>query len=333
MSSEFLPASHDDRRASALYVARRYYVDNATMESIGRELGASRSTISRLLTYARESGLVEIRFLPDKPLKPDIHVAIETTYDVVAHIVPASASVSEGERLARTASYAARVIYSIVDSDMVVAVSWGTMIDQVSKRLIPKPVSNCQIVQLNGYGNTTTNGLHYANSIMYEFSQAFNGYVQQFPIPIFFDTSATRDALFSERSIQRIQRLQYGADVAIFNIGTVDAGEPNHPYLAGYFIDEQDIAGLAQDDAVGELAGRYFKPDGGAAGIGLNDRTSGPDLDRLKNVEHRLCITSGNRKVAALQAALHGGYITDLVIDEVTAHLLLRHDAGSGSQP
>ncbi|MET0796066.1 MAG: sigma factor-like helix-turn-helix DNA-binding protein, partial [Rhodococcus sp. (in: high G+C Gram-positive bacteria)] len=51
----------DPRIADAVQAARLYYFQDQTMAAIGRDMGVSRSTVSRLITYARTSGLVEIK--------------------------------------------------------------------------------------------------------------------------------------------------------------------------------------------------------------------------------------------------------------------------------
>lgn len=50
----------NDRYDDMYEAASRYYIQGETMESIARQLGLSRSTISRLLKQARGSGLVRI---------------------------------------------------------------------------------------------------------------------------------------------------------------------------------------------------------------------------------------------------------------------------------
>ena len=42
------------------YVARRYYLEDQKQSDIARELGISRPMVSRILTQARELGVVEI---------------------------------------------------------------------------------------------------------------------------------------------------------------------------------------------------------------------------------------------------------------------------------
>lgn len=56
-----LPDATDPRTIDAVQAARLYYFQDLTMAAIGREMGVSRSTVSRLITFARTSGLVEIK--------------------------------------------------------------------------------------------------------------------------------------------------------------------------------------------------------------------------------------------------------------------------------
>lgn len=310
----------------ALEVAQRYYLHGVTMDVIARQLNTSRSTVSRLLKFARETGLVEIRVLPPRSRSHPLERVIHETYGVRAHVVPVPTTATTVERLERTAIHAARLLNSIFESDMIIGLSWGTMVKAISECLIPKPTTNCQFVQLNGMGFARTTGSHYANAMMEAFGAAFDAFVWPLPVPVFFDDAATKRALLRERSVQNIISLQRTVDAVLFSVGTVVDGVPSSPYLHGYFLDEEDFGLLAEDAAVGDIATTYFSPEGEHRGIRLNERTSGPDLDRLRTVKHRICVVSGDHKVEALAGALRGGYVSQLVVDEVTATRLVDRD-------
>ena len=53
----------DARTREALHVAQLYYEQDRTMEQIAAELNVSRSSVSRLLAYAREIGPVSYTHL------------------------------------------------------------------------------------------------------------------------------------------------------------------------------------------------------------------------------------------------------------------------------
>ena len=49
-----------EKRKKLAYVARRYYLEDWKQSDIARELGVSRPLVSRMLSEARELGIVEI---------------------------------------------------------------------------------------------------------------------------------------------------------------------------------------------------------------------------------------------------------------------------------
>lgn len=318
-----IEGSRGHRVDEALEIAQKYYLHGMTMDVIARQLETSRSTVSRLLQFARDSGLVEIRVMPPRSRAHPLERVIAQTYDVRAHVVPVPNTATTVERLERTAIQAARLLNSVFESDMIIGLSWGTMVHAISQCLIPKPTTNCQFVQLNGMGFSRTTGSHYASAIMDAFASAFEAYVWQFPVPVFFDRPETKAALLEERSLQSIVALQRSVDAVLFSVGTVTQGVPSSPYLHGYFLDEADFGLLAEDHAVGDIATTYLRLDGSHDGIRFNARTSGPDLDRIREVKHRICAVAGDHKIDALQAALVGGFVTELVVDEVTVTGLL----------
>ena len=316
----------DNRTEIALQVAQKYYLQGVTMGVIARQLGTSRSTVSRLLGFARDAGLVEIRVLPSGSVAHPLEATVGDSYGVRATVVPVPKNATSVERLERTAVETARLLNSVFESDMIIGISWGTMVQAISQCLIPKPTINCQFVQLNGMGFARSTGGHYANAIMAAFGEAFDGDVCQFPLPVFFDRAETRRAIFAERSIRDVTALQQNADAVLFNVGTVSNGMPSNPYLTGYHLDEKDFAELDRDGAVADIATSYLRIDGSHDGIRLNERTSGPDLDKFRTVKRRICAVAGDHKIDALHGALRGGYITDLVIDEMTVRAMVaRH--------
>ncbi|WP_218951975.1 sugar-binding transcriptional regulator [Amycolatopsis anabasis] len=312
----------ETRLDDAVRAVRMHYFQDMTMEAIAREMGTSRSTVSRLISFARSSGLIEFRLhLPDEHV-PNLEQRIHAEFGVTAHVVPVPDTASELDRLDRTAMVAARVLNGLFGSDMVLAIAWGTTIEAVSRHLVPKATHHARIVQLNGAGNTRATGLGYASEILSRFGRNYGAHVEQFPVPAFFDYADTKRALWRERSVRRILDLQHGADVALFGIGA-DAGDvPSHVYRAGY-LDAAALRALREEGVAGDIATVFFRADGSHDGIELNERASGPDLSVLRRVRSRICVVAGEHKLPGLRAALRGGLLSDLVVDDGTAAKLL----------
>lgn len=111
--------------------------------------------------------------------------------------------------------------------------------------------------------------------------------------------------------------------MAIFGVGSVGAGIPSHVYSGGY-LDEGDLEILAQNRVVGDVATVFFRADGSHSDIVLNERSTGPDLGLLAQVQRRICVVSGDSKINGLRGALAAGLATDLILDERSARRLVR---------
>jgi DNA-binding transcriptional regulator LsrR (DeoR family) len=313
---------HSSKAGVALKAAQMYYVQSLTMEAIASELRTSRSTVSRLLDYARASGIVEVRLHSPFERGSVLEESLRTRFKVKPHVVPTPDTVSDIDRLERVARSAARVLNRFFDSNTTMGVAWGSTVNAVSMHLVPKPTHNSTIVQLNGAGNTHTTGIEYASEILQRFGSAYGAAVQQFPVPAFFDSPLTKQALWRERSTQRVLEIQQTMDIALFGLGSPFAEIPSHVYIGGY-LDAQDYRSLSEDRVVGDVATVFYRGDGSYRDVELNERSSGLDLARLRKVARRVCVVSGRQKLASVRGALSAGLITDLVLDEELARRLL----------
>ncbi len=82
----------------AIKVARLYYYQDQTSKAIADEMNVSRSTISRMLKFAREEGLVNINIVDPAEEPRLIEKRISDRFsNTVVHVVPVSSITSEDE--------------------------------------------------------------------------------------------------------------------------------------------------------------------------------------------------------------------------------------------
>jgi DNA-binding transcriptional regulator LsrR (DeoR family) len=306
---------------NAIRAARMYFYQGMTSAAIAREMDLSRSSVSRLISYAKENGYVDIRILDpiEQPLVLEKEILDHYPVQKV-HVVPVPEIVGEAEWLERVAQDTGKCRNTLVHSKMILGVAWGTTLSAISRYLLPKATHNSQIVQLNGAGNTRTMGIEYASEIIMRFAASYQARAHLFPVPTFFDYASTKNALWKERSIQRILQLQEQADLLLFSIGAVNAGVPSHVYAGGY-LEERDLDEIKKYRIVGDIATVFFREDGSFENISLNRRTSGPNLNLFRE-KHGVCVVSGLAKVKGLHAAMLGGLVKELILDEPTARAL-----------
>lgn len=310
------------KSSDALRAAQLYYLQNLTMEAIAREMRVSRSSVSRLLGYARESGLVEIQVHSPMEARSQLELRLAERYGIVAHVVSAPARASESERLERTARAAAHYVGVAVTDQSTIGIAWGATMSAVTRHLASKAVRETRVVQMNGAANVRTTGVTYAAELLRAFNTAFGASVYQFLVPAIFDDPDTRRAMWRERSVNRVLELQTSTDVFVFGLGS-RIGDPRSRIYSGGYLSRDDLQGLVNSGVVGDCATVFFRSDGSTQGIALNERSSGPSFDVVREIPHRLCVVSGAAKRDSLRGALAAGIITELVVDEELARQVL----------
>ncbi|MGJ6981616.1 sugar-binding transcriptional regulator [Aestuariimicrobium soli] len=303
-------------------VAQLYYVQGETMDAIARQFNTSRSTISRLLSQARESGVVEIHVRQREESTSTLASTLRSLFGVNVTVVPVKGQATEVVRLDKVARVAARELTEIVREGDTIGVAWGTTLNAIVSHLHPREHSGTTLVQLNGGANGLTTGIPYVGSIMSTMAQLWDSQMVLFPVPAFFDYAETREAMWRERSVQHVRSAQRAADVAVFGVGSMSAGVPSHVYSAGY-LSEDDLHSLRSDRVVGDVCTVLLREDGSWRDVELNRRASGLTPAELQFIPRRLCVASGVAKAVPLLAALRAHAVTDVVLDDGAARALL----------
>jgi predicted DNA-binding protein YlxM (UPF0122 family) len=132
-------SAHPPKNLDALRAAQLYYLQDQTMETIAHELRTSRSSVSRLLSHARATGLVEIHVKSPLDQTNQLQRDLHERYGITSHIVPISGQISDIDRLERVAITAARLLVQFMDSNMIMGIAWGSTISAISRHLADRP--------------------------------------------------------------------------------------------------------------------------------------------------------------------------------------------------
>lgn len=312
----------DDRDELMHEASTLYYLQDETMDAIGRHLGMSRSGVSRLLKVARERGMVRVQVRPPED-GGAVAGRVESLFGVRAHVVPVRTPLTDDLRLDNVARYAAQLVQGWFSHGMTLGLAWGTTTAAVSGHLIHTPIREATVVQLNGAANTSTSGLAYGSDLVSQFARSFDAIPEHFPVPAFFDFAATRALMWQERSVRHVLEVQARADLVVFGVGALAAPVPSRVYTSGY-LDQEDRVALASDGVVGDVCTVFLRENGTWEDVAINARATGPTPRQLQKIRRRVCVAAGEAKIVPLRAALRAGTATDLVIDEPTAIALVR---------
>ncbi len=311
----------NDRYEDMYQAATRYYIQGETMESIAHQLRLSRSSVSRLLKEARESGLVRISLADHTGSQSPLAATLASAFGVRVHLVPVRESANENLRFDQVARLAGRLFTEAVDDHQLIGVAWGVTLSHVVRHLGRRPLVGSTVVQMNGGANQRSSGIPYIGEILQSIGDAFDSRVVLFPVPAFFDYAATKEAMWRERSVQNVLRLHARLDLAVFGVGSLQGVVPSHVYSAGY-MDANDMQKLADDGVVGDVCTVLLREDGTYADIDYNARATGLTPVELQNVPRRICVVADPSRAPAVVGALRAKVATDLVIDEATARAI-----------
>jgi len=317
-----LDRMHDHSRR-AVTAARMYYGSGQSTQEIATYLKVSRSTVSRLLAYARDTGVVEVRVHETADHISGLTADLAARYPRARfEVIGVPPTATAGRINATVAQYAAHAVSAMVQPGMTVGVAWGNTVSSVIDHLHPRVVNDLRVVQLNGAGNSVNFGIAYASDIIVRFAQNFAGSHFLFPVPAFFDHAETKKAMWTERSIRQILALQDNADLLLFSTGAIVGDPASHVYTASY-LDEHEILQLRGAGVVGDIATVFFDATG-SGDLAINERSSGPPLTLYSGSRRSVCVASGVAKIPGLATALSAGYISDLIVDSRTAMELVR---------
>ena len=351
----------------AYEAASMYYVQGETMEVIAHHLRVSRSTVSRLLARARQEGVVRVTLVQPGGAG-SLEGRMTQAFGVRTHIVPVREGTTEIHRLQQVASVAAAHMVDLIEAlaeqagnggpqvqdpagsggegsvqgrgsgGVVVGVAWGTTMSEVSAALPSRSVPGLTVVQLNGASDPVREGPS-AGELLSRMRLSLGARTISFPVPAFFDHVATREAMWSERSVKRVLAVTRRASLAVFGVGALDAlngALPSQVYEGGH-LTARDQAVLRRQNVVGDVCTVLLRSDGSWRDVTLNARATGPTPAQLSRIPRRLCVAAGTGKARALLAALRARTATDLIVDDATARTVLelaeaRGQAGGGSR-
>lgn len=309
--------------------ASMYYLQGETMETIARHLGVSRSSVSRLLAYARESGLVRISVAPAPGERGTLAGELNQIFGIHTTVVRVRDFDTGVNRLDNVAKVAAERFLDMIEPGNVIGIAWGNTTAEITRYMPPVEVEDTTVVQLNGAASASGTGVRYIDTTISQAADALGANMVHFPVPAFFDYEETKKAMWRERSVRTVVDLIERADVALFGVGAFGGDIRSHVYSAGY-LEESDIAEVRREGVVGDICTILIREDGSYSDMAINHRASGPTPELLKTIPRRLCVVAGEAKAIPLIGALRAGVVTDLVVDDRTARRVLERIRTTG---
>lgn len=311
---------NESRIETLVHVARLYYEQNYSQDMIAKDTGLSRSYISKLLTEAKQRGIVKIEVMVPSNIETPLEKKVREMFGLKKVII--SPKVHEINPLEQIAKEAAKYIADIIKPGYTIGLCWGETLYECSKALIDMPdMENIVTVQLcGGISNVRKNV--YVSEISANFSKALNGTPYIFPMPAIVNNPDVKEMIFKEKSIKEVIEHAKKSNVAVITTGRFDVYSPLA--RAGY-LSEKDIDELSAKGAVGDICTHIINEYGEICDKELDARTLAIPLEDIKSINTRICVAIGQDKVKSIAGALRGNIINVLITNEDTIELLLEY--------
>ena len=325
-----MPAPRDT--AVVVRAARLYYEQGRSQTEIAQELGLSRSNVSRILTQARDRGIVEITIHdPEGPPRRDeaLEAALRAAFSLrEAHVVsaprtPAMEAVAREAHVVsapRTpameavAREGAAVLTQRLATVRSIGVSWGQTVQSVVAQLETlRPRPTPEVLPLVG-GHSSLDQFDSGESVLRVLASRLGATPRTLYAPAVLESATAVATLRGESSIGQVLAAAAQVELALVGIGSV--GRHSSPHVVELMrLNEAEQAAFAAQRPVGDVCGRFIDADGVPLGAPTDQRVLAVTFSELLRIPEVVGVAAGPEKAPGVLGVLRSGAIDTAVFD------------------
>ncbi|MGY2747930.1 sugar-binding transcriptional regulator [Arthrobacter sp. UYCu723] len=302
--------SHEELLAR---IGTEYYLENRPKVEIAARYDITRFQVARLLTEARESGIVEIKVhFPSRLSSAEVG-GIEASLNI-GRIIVVDTAHEEIQARALLGKAAAEEISRQAPSGGTLGISWSRTLD-VASRLV-RELPHCDIVQLAGAlpAAADSNPLE----LIQRLGHLSGGLTWPLWSPLVVEDPSTASGLLRQPEIAGALAKADSLDLAVVAIG---AWKPGCSTVWERADPETRKDGVLAG-AVAECSGRLLNSVGTPVDSGLDERIIAVTIKQLQRTPRVIAIAQGEARVEAVRAVARAGFVTTLIVDEPLAKAL-----------
>lgn len=317
--------SHEERYYLKLKAAHLYYIENRPLIEIAELLYLSRPTLNKLLSEAREEGIVTISINDIR--QGNHHMGLEhrlrkklSLKDV--KIINAASDAQDIINAAIGFS-TAKYLASLIKSGMVIGVGWGHTLQTMANHIQPDPaITNVEFVSLLGGLHTQESKTYstFGNYLCESIAANYPGSsISMLYTPLIAQDDATAKAIKSMDSIASTLERMRALDVAVVGID----GDPQHSTtvaLEKSFHAPEVKAELIKKCYVGNICSRFYTLEGELEMLSIEDRVISIYPADLQRTPIAIGAAGGEHKVLSIIGASRAKLFNVLITDARTAN-------------
>jgi DNA-binding transcriptional regulator LsrR (DeoR family) len=304
-------------------VANMYYIMDLNQKEIAERLYTSRSKISRMLTEAKELGIVRISINEPWERNHEYENNIKSIFHFknIRVIKQSDSDEAGGKQLIYKAG--AYYVDSLIRENMVVGISWGDTLGNVIKEISDNGINNIPItvVPITGaarIASPKTDGIELSRKL----AQAYRGTYRCIYAPLFVKNKEIKASMLEDYNVKSTLELAQKADVILTGV------EAPKPGAWENFLGAPSLEILEKYDAIGHIGGYFYDIEGRILNPMIPEEVIGIDFSLLSENQKAVCLALGETKALPVIGALNGGFINMLIIDEKCAGSIINFMRG-----
>jgi DNA-binding transcriptional regulator LsrR (DeoR family) len=302
-----------------LRICRLYYEENFSQKDISQRLSVSRSQISRMLAYARETGIVTIKINNPYAEEDALEAALTAKYGLrFAEVVNTWTIQGSGvpESIGRRGGLR---LTQYLSTCKTIGIISGKSVFSAVDNVIPIHNPNLTLVSLVG-GMGCIGARWHANYMSQHLAELTGGRAWLLNTPLFMRNEEARRALENEEGIRQVFEYACSCDAVFAGIGQINAGAT---LVESGILNPEDLVFLKQAGTAAAVGSIFFDRLGTVLDNEYTRRFIGIGADILRRCPNVVAIAFGEEKITAIDAALRSRLIHELVTDTETARGLL----------
>lgn len=319
-----------DEQDLVVRAAWAYYMHGHGQAEIAKALNLSRTKVTRLLSQAREAGIVRISL--DHEMVETLALAdwVSATYEVeeviltppLPHDPETSPTIDELSRRA-VGMAAANLLERKAQTGGPVRVGLGAgrTIGRVVDAVANLTKSDLTVQALLG-ATHIDDGLS-CYSLALDLARCTGGVAQTLPLPLFTGTGQSNAAMANDPMIARLIDTTAHTDFNILSCGPV---APSSAFSHRAGVSDLDMEDLMARGAVCEIAGLFLNESGAPVRTALDARRIGVAWEVLSD-RPNIVVAAGAPKARALRAVMKAGLAQAIVVDHALVAELTRPQA------
>ena len=303
-------------------VAKMYYEEGKHQVEIAKTLDMSQAKVSRMLTRARERGIIRISVARFDPRVDELEQELQNRFGLKMAIVVKTSSRAPVKQVRGIVGHVAGpFIAERLRAAELIGITGGRTMKQLVTSTELDTTYPLEVVQLMGNVNTSATPVD-AIELGRKLTVRSGGLFHMLNTPAIVSDHETCRLFSQQPQIKKVLQFYDKVDLALVGIGLLDESI----LFDQNVVSRRDISYLREAGAVGEICGRFYDETGEECKTKFRDQVISIELKKLKKVNETVAVVVGRDRSLAIRSAIRSKLVTSLVIDQQGAEAVLALD-------